>query len=704
VRFSLRSICFAAAALALLVSPRLPAASTFTIDQILSAPFPDNLTVSSNGDAVAWVEDAAGVRNIRVARAPGYQASRVTRFTADDGQEIGEIAWNPNGTSLFFTRGDGPNARGEVPNPRSDPAGKRQEIWEAGLVGTNPASEPMKLGDGHSPAVSPSASPGGPTVAWIANGQIWSISLDTNGARPAQLIHARGTASDLVWSPDGSRLAFVSNRGDHAFIAVYDMRAKSMRFLDPSVDTDRSPVWSPDGTQIAFLRVPDPSNELEFGPKRTGQPWSIRVADAQSGQGREIWRASAGRGSVFWPMTAGSQLIWMAGDRLVFPWERDGWLHLYSVPVKAKSAVPVLLTPGAFEIEQVASAPDRKSVVVSSNQDDVDRRHLWRVSLDGRAPERLTSGTGIEWAPAVLSDGRVAIFHADARMPGRAALLTSGAVNDIDPSTVPAGFPNAALVEPQPVSFTAADGLRLHGQLFLPAGGGKHAAVVFFHGGSRRQMLLGWHYMRYYNQAYGFNQYLASRGYVVLSVNYRSGIGYGSDFREAPHYGATGASEFNDVLGAGAYLRSRPDVDAARIGVWGGSYGGYLTALALARASDKFAVGVDLHGVHDWNLEVHSTAPARDREKRQASERLAFESSPLASIATWKSPVLLIQGDDDRNVAFAQTVQLAEALRKQGVPFEQLIFPDEVHDFLVHANWLAAYHAADEFLARYLKP
>jgi dipeptidyl aminopeptidase/acylaminoacyl peptidase len=187
-------------------------------------------------------------------------------------------------------------------------------------------------------------------------------------------------------------------------------------------------------------------------------------------------------------------------------------------------------------------------------------------------------------------------------------------------------------------------------------------------------------------------------------VNYRSGVGYGLEFRETPHYGATGASEFNDVLGAAAFLRGRPDVDAARIGVWGGSYGGYLTALALARASDKFAVGVDLHGVHDWNLEVTSTAPARDREKRQAIEKLAFESSPMASISTWRSPVLLIQGDDDRTVVFAQTVQLTEALRKQGVHVEQLIFPDEIHEFLLHADWLAAYHAADEFLARYLKP
>jgi dipeptidyl aminopeptidase/acylaminoacyl peptidase len=684
---------------AFLLVVRLLPAQGFTIDQVLSSPFPDVLTPSANGDGVAWVEDAAGVRNIRVAKAPGYQALQVTGFTSDDGQEIGEIAWHPDGTRLFFTRGDAPNARGEVPNPRSDPAGKRQEIWEAGLS----TGEPVKLADGHSPAVSPNGS----AVVWVNNGQIWSLSLADRAGKPAQLTHEKGSAGGLVWSPDGSRLAFVSNRGDHRFVGVYDVRAKSLRFLDPSVDTDRSPVWSPDGTQVAFLRIPA-TVEFEFGARRTGQPWSIRVADAQSGQGREIWRASEGRGSVFWPMTAESQLLWMAGDRLVFPWERDGWLHIYSISARGKNPAPVMLTPGAFEIEQVTASPDRKSVAFSSNQDDPDRRHLWRVALDGRRPARLTSGTGIEWAPAALANGRIALFHADAKMPARAALLENGgALRDLDATTIPAAFPAGRLVEPQPAMFTAQDGVSLHGQLFLPPGEGsgkRHAAVVFFHGGSRRQMLLGWHYMQYYNQAYGFNQYLASRGYVVLSVNYRSGVGYGSDFREALNYGATGASEFNDVLAAGAYLRDRADVDPARIGAWGGSYGGYLTALALARASNLFAAGVDLHGVHDWNLEVTSTAPARDREKRQAIEKLAFESSPMASIGTWKSPVLLIQGDDDRTVAFAQTVQLVEALRKHGVAFEQLIFPDEVHDFLVHADWLAAYHAADDFLGRYLKP
>ncbi len=215
-------------------------------------------------------------------------------------------------------------------------------------------------------------------------------------------------------------------------------------------------------------------------------------------------------------------------------------------------------------------------------------------------------------------------------------------------------------------------------------------------------MLLGWHYNYYYRNAYAMNQYLASRGYVVLSVNYRSGIGYGMEFREAENYGTRGASEVNDVIGAALYLCSRPEVDPDRIGAWGGSYGGYLTAFALAKASNLYAAGVDLHGVHDWNNEIKVWEPTYDPAAHEAMARLAWQSSPLAYVDTWRSPVLLIQGDDDRNVSFTETIHLAEALRKKNVDVEMIVFPDEVHDFLLHRDWMAAYHAASDFFDRRL--
>jgi dipeptidyl aminopeptidase/acylaminoacyl peptidase len=251
---------------------------------------------------------------------------------------------------------------------------------------------------------------------------------------------------------------------------------------------------------------------------------------------------------------------------------------------------------------------------------------------------------------------------------------------------------------PQPVTFHSGDGLEIHSQLFLPRNlkpGEKRPALIFLHGGPMRQMLLGWHYMYYYANAYAMNQYLANRGYVVLAINYRSGIGYGRAFREALNRAGRGASEYQDVVAAGKYLQSRGDVDAKHVGLWGGSYGGYLTALGLGRNSDVFAAGADFHGVHDW--------PADNWEGKHIPPdlvKLAHESSPVSTVSTWKSPVLFIHADDDRNVMFSQTVDLVARLRAQGVSIEQLVLPDEVHDFLLNRNWLKAYQATSDFFDR----
>jgi dipeptidyl aminopeptidase/acylaminoacyl peptidase len=267
--------------------------------------------------------------------------------------------------------------------------------------------------------------------------------------------------------------------------------------------------------------------------------------------------------------------------------------------------------------------------------------------------------------------------------------------------TWPKDFPSDALVQPGRVNFNAADGTTINGTLFAPPNGKpgeKHPALIFLHGGPMRQMLLGWHYMYYYSNAYAMNQYLASRGYVVLSINYRSGIGYGRAFREAPGRAGRGASEYQDVVAAGKYLQQRPDVAPEKIGLWGGSYGGFLTAMGLGRNSDIFKAGVDMHGVHDWptdNWDGKNISPELTK--------LAHDSSPVTSVNTWKSPVLFIHGDDDRNVYFTQSVDLVARLRPRGIHIEQLIFPDEIHDFLLHRSWVAAYTAASEFFDRELR-
>jgi dipeptidyl aminopeptidase/acylaminoacyl peptidase len=689
------SLCLCATLV--LAAPPPAASGEVSLEAALSAPFPSDLAVSPSGGKVAWVFNDRGARNVWIAGAPDFRGRAVTAYPEDDGQEISDLAFTPDGGTILYTRGGNANRKGEFPNPRSFAEGAEQATFAVSTGG----GAPRKISEGRAPAVSPA----GDRVAFLVKDQVWWAPL-SGADKPSQAFHARGQAAQLSWSPDGKVLAFVSRRADHGFIGVFDTVTGSLRYLDPSTDHDVSPVWARDGKRLAYIRIPSTSETEGFRPHREGEPWSIRIADVATGAARELFRAERGRGSVFRSVVAARQLFWGAGDRIVFPWERDGRTHLYSVPAAGGTAA--LLTPGDFEVEYVSLSPDGTDVVFNSNQGDVDRRHLWKVPVAGGRPAALTSGRGIEWSPEITSDGTLVFLRSDARRPPRPAARPAGGSDvDLAPGSVPPDFPEASLVEPEPVSVTAADGLVLHAQLFRPkniAPGERRPAVIFFHGGSRRQMLLGWHYNYYYRNSYAMNQHLATRGYVVLSVNYRSGIGYGMEFREALGYGASGASEFNDVLGAGLYLKSRPDVDAGRIGLWGGSYGGYLTALGLARASDLFAAGVDLHGVHDWNGVIQNFEPEYQPLKTPEAARLAFDSSPMASMKTWRSPVLLIHGDDDRNVPFSQSVMLAEALRGRGVPFEELVFPDEIHDFLTHARWLAAYRAASDFFDRKLAP
>jgi dipeptidyl aminopeptidase/acylaminoacyl peptidase len=663
----------------------LAAPAAFTIDQVLGSAFPTHLTAAPAGGKVAWVSNTRGVINILVAEPPAYIGRKITSYASDDGQDIVELAWTPDARSIVYVRGEGPNRAGETPNPTLDPRGEQQTVWIVALDG----SAPRKIGEGNSVAVSPA----GDRVVYARRGQLWWAPIDGKTA-PEQPFQTRGQSRGPIWSPDGHSIAFVSDRGDHSFIGVYEEAANALRYLDPSADQDREPSWSLDSSSVAFIREPSHGKGRIYGARRADEPWSIREADAATGKGHEVWKAHNGPGSVFREVAAAHQLVW-ANDRLIFPWEGDGWTHLYSVAIAGGPITE--LTPGEFEVEFVAVSADRRDIVFSSNQGDIDRRHLWRVAAKGGPAVALTSGQGIEWAPAETSDSKaVALLRSDAQHPAHPSILLGKEIRDMDPAAIPPDFPAKRMVAPQPVTFTSADGLTIHGQLFVPSNlQGRAPGVIFFHGGPQRQMLLGWHYRSYYHNAYALNQYLANKGYVVLSVNYRSGIGYGLNFREALNFGSTGASEYNDVQAAGQYLRVRADVDPARIGVWGGSYGGYLTALALAKAPDVFRVGVDMHGVHDWSeeLDIPATDPAA---------KVAFDSSPMAFVAGWRAPVLLVHGDDDRNVKFNQTVVLADALRKQKVAVEELIFPDEVHEFLLYRHWREAYEAADRFLEKYL--
>jgi len=704
----------AAMLLAFLCSRGVSAQESFTLEQVLSVPFNSNLIAAKSGNRIAWTSNKKGKRNIWAAEGPGFAAKQLTPYEKDDGGELSDLSFSADGNTIVYVRGEGKDSGGAYANPTSNPAGVEQEVWAVSWNG----GAPVKIDAGNSPVVSTLG-----RVVYGRGGELWMSSLNAE-EKPKQ-IEVRGKNHPVEWSPDGTRLLFVTDRGDHSFVGIYDVNAQNVKFLAPSVDSDGDPVWSLDGKRVAFIRqpaVPRDTPEGYFVEPDRSHPWSIVVVDAETGSAREVWHSGTKLQDSYPYMardTGGGVLHWAGDDQLVFASEADGWQHLYAIP--SDGGAVKLLTPGNCEVEQWTFSPDKKLILFNSNRSEVDalhpwrghdaeRRHLWQVSVSGKGLAQLTDreqDEGIEWAPVVLSSGTMYAFLAsEATQPSRpwvgnferGNLL--GLVRPLGPEPWPNEFWKEKLVVPQQVIFKSGDSLEIHGQLFLPKNmkpGEKRPAVIFLHGGPMRQMLLGWHYMYYYANAYAMNQYLANRGYIVLAINYRSGIGYGRAFREAPGRAGRGASEYQDVVAAGKYLEASSDVDAKRIGLWGGSYGGFLTALGLGRNSDMFAAGVDFHGVHDW--------PADNWEGKHIPPdlvQLAHESSPVSAVNSWRSPVLFIHGDDDRNVMFSQTVDLVARLRARGVPIEQLVFPDEVHDFLLYRNWLAGYEACSDFFDRKL--
>jgi dipeptidyl aminopeptidase/acylaminoacyl peptidase len=706
----------------------------FTIEQILSYSFSYGLASAKKADRIAWLEFEQGKRNVYTAAAPDFKPVRLANFMDDDGTDLTSLLISDDGSAVVFVRGSDPNRAGWVANPSQFPDGSEQAIWAV----RSREAKPFRLTAGASPALSPD----GKWVVFAKDGQIYGVAVQpavkktssTTDEELKPLFRTWGTNSNPRWSPDSKKIAFVSDRQDHSYIGVYDLASRKITYLAPSVDRDTNPAWSGDGKRIAFIRRPGsafaqiiaqaqtqgppgqppfrptPSREQAQPQQAQSQPQQIAtgpgfqsskfadghtltfwVAEVESGKGEKVWHDPLDDQTF-----RNIRSITWAGESLVFQLERNNWQHYYSVPVSGgMDSVPTNITPGEGEAEFVGFSADGKNLYYTSNAGDIDRRDLWQSPTLGGPPVQLTKGDGIETEAAPLASGdRVAVFYSDAKRPRCVALVPSkgGEARIINPK-LSSDFPLEAQVVPEPVILKAEDGLEFHSQLFLPKDiqpGERRPAILFSHGGPGRQMLLGYHYMFFYHMAYATHQYFANKGYVVISVNYRSGIGYGREFRMAPNRGAAGSSEYQDIVAAAKYLQSRPDVDPDRIGLYGLSYGGLLTAMGLSRNSDIFKAGVDIAGVHLWgnSLDTNSTA---------------FKASSVSTIDKWTSPVLLIQGDDDRNVAFSQTTGLVQLLRARNIYHELIVFPDEVHDFLVFKKWVMTFNAADDFFSRFLR-
>jgi dipeptidyl-peptidase 4 len=727
-----------------------------TIAAFMSPPSPLELVAARRADRIAWVTYEKGMRNVYAAAGPTFQATRLTSFLEDDGIEVSDVHLSDDGRIAVFVRGSAPNREGWIANPTHDPDGEERAIWAVRTDG----GAPWRLGVGASPVLSPD----GRSVVFLRDGQIYQYKVD-RGSSPSAIdtagipyIRAWGEQSDPQWSPDGSKLAFRTQRVNHSFIAVYDVKARTLSYLSPDVDCDSNPTWSADGRRIAFLRRPgvpfgqqaqsgtggignppgpgfnatagrgrgsnafpgcggsfggrggrggrggDQADRPEINSRgipglfdatlRGGYTLALMVADVATGVAKEIWHNQPGDRTY-----ANINTIQWAGESVVFPFALpdDEWDRYYKLSLDGSDRDPVMLTTTDGLIENstsVAFSADGRTLFYCTNANDIEHRHIWAVPTAGGAPRQVSTGAGIETYPMPLGSGsQLAVLYFNANTPASVGIVpVRGGEPRVVYPALTAEFPQAAHVVPQVVHTTAADGQDLSNQVFVPKDirpGEKRPAMIFVHGGPVRQMLPGYHYMQFYHWAYAFNQWLASQGYIVMSINYRGGVGYGRSFRQAPNTNARGNSEYQDVVAGARYLHSRPDVDTTRMAIWGLSYGGLLTSEALARNSDIFVAGADLAGVHLYGNSLDTT-------------QVSYKSSAISEIDNWKSPVLLVHGDDDRNVDFSQTVGLVQLLRARNVYYELMVFPDDLHESQIHENWIETWNHIGDFFRRFV--
>ena len=765
----------------------LVAPSVLSAQQARKATFADyfnvpsalELTSAKKADRIAWTVYEKGMRNVYTAAAPAFTPVRITNFMKDDGVDLGDVELSDDGAIAVFVRGSAPNRDDWIANPSHDPDGGERAIWAARTSG----GVPWKLAVGAAPVLSPD----GKSVLYVRDGQIYRARVFATapltgidkGEKP--FISAWGTNSGPRWSPDGTKIAFVSNRVNHSLLAVYDVRARTVAYVSPSVDFDASPTWSDDGKRLLFTRRPGTpfGQQVQQGTGGIGNPQgsafqgnaasapgragragggaAVSAAAPQSGGnlcagfgGAGGGRGGRGGGGAATPpdptpapragtppglcsatFSGGYTLsvmvaelsnvteakeIWhnqpndrvistlnnirWTGNHLVFPYNPQGdeFERYYAIDLTKPNSDAFSLTTTNGLIEDATSAAvskDSKTLFYTTNAEDLEKRHIWAVPTSGGTPRRVSTDDGIETYPQPLASGKhVAVLYFDATTPASVGIVPAegGRTRVIYPKLA-REFPADAHVVPEIVWTKAADGTNVSNTLFLPKdlkAGEKRPAIIFVHGGPARQMMPGYHYFQFYHWAYAYNQWLQSQGYVVLSINYRGGVGYGRSFRTAPNTNSRGNSEYQDVLAGARYLQGRTDVDTSRMGIWGLSYGGLLTAQALARNSDIFKAGIDLAGVHLYGPTLDTT-------------NVAYRSSAISAIDTWKSPVLLVHGDDDRNVDFAQTVGLVNLLRAHNVYYELIVVPDDLHESMLHSVWLDTWGRFDKFLNRFIR-
>jgi dipeptidyl aminopeptidase/acylaminoacyl peptidase len=479
--------------------------------------------------------------------------------------------------------------------------------------------------------------------------------------------------------------------GSFAPPATDDKPAADADGKAPSKKADREIRWSmPDVSadgEYAVAGARSADNKDRWFVALDSETGKTRIVDALHD---DAWirEAGAGFGSAGVEFLSDNKRIW-------FQSERDGWMHVYTLDVSDPNAKAKQVTSGKWEVTNAALSQDGKKFYVTSTEVHPGERQMYSVPVDGGARTKLTSMTGSNEGPVSPDDSTIGLVYSYSNKPPEVYVMpnTPGAPAKQITTTPTAEWRSFNWIDPKVITFKARDGVDVYARLFTPEMIGAkrdplHPGVVFVHGAGYAQN--AHKYWASYFREYMFHNLLASRGYVVLDVDYRASSGYGRDWRTAI-YRHMGGKDLDDIVDGARFIAATQQVDAKRIGVYGGSYGGFITLMAMFTTPDVFAAGAALRPVTDWAHYNHGytsnilNVPQKDAEAYR-------QSSPIYFAEGLKGSLLICHGMVDTNVLFQDSVRLVERLielHKENWTFAP--YPVENHGFERNASWADEY-------------
>ena len=687
--------------------------SSLTIEQLIEIKHPSNPVWSPDGKRIAFLWDRANVTNVYVVSADGRgQPTALTSFP--EGQ-VSQIFWSRDSQFVYFPHNGNlwqASISGGAPKP----------VWAASAGESDFTLSPdlasaafVRASAGQSPEEE-AARPSDLIVRSLSDGTETKVAHDD--------LSIRG----IVWSPDGKSLAYTAGAKviHHDQLPSYS-GAKIIYRVSEYVPGQIYATRIAGGKPVAIANPGEygglawiDSTHLTFdGQSNEYQNYFIYIADAAGGSMRKIYEIHEDK---FWSIPdwgeSGAQ-PWPSPDGkwIAFLSDKDGWDHLYVIP--SLGGTPVQITKGHFEAWRPLWSHDSTRIAFDANEADrLGDRHIGIANIGGD-PARatiayVTTGTGTNIEPVWSADDKLLVYqHTDTH--NSADLFAVASTPNTKPvrltDSMPAAIDHSQFIEPEFVRFPGAGGQQVPGWLFVPKNldrTKKHPAIIWVHGDGVNQNYDGWHVQRNYAVYYSFHQYLLQQGYVVFAPDYRGSIGYGRDWRSAV-YMDVGGNDAKDAWMSANYLKTLPYVDPDRIGIWGLSYGGFFTLIAMTDQPTLFRAGVDVAGVVDYvmyyNDPYHGDWTVSRIGTPEQNPKVYAQASPISHIDRLQRPLLVLHGTPDVNVPYLESVWLIdEALKKgKGDLLTFMMYPGEFHYFAREHVLRDAWHRVDDFFALHLR-